>query len=94
MIVKGRRLKEIIVILLLLVAFQEPRGRAGNLARGSDIHIMYLKHSCGHCLTNYIVTENLNDSQRYNKGIKGKCQLLFFFSIFFEGMICIRDVEK
>jgi len=39
MIVKGRRLKEIIVILLLLVAFQEPRGRAGNLARGSDIHI-------------------------------------------------------
>ena len=41
-------------------------------------YIMYLKHSCDHCLTNYIVTENLNDSQRYNKGIKGRCQLLFF----------------
>ena len=31
--------KEIIVIFMLLVAFPEPRGRAGNLARGSYIHI-------------------------------------------------------
>jgi len=39
MIVKAVYNKEIIVIFMLLVAFPEPRGRAGNLARGSDIHI-------------------------------------------------------
>jgi len=56
-------------------------------------YVMYLMRSCDQYLTNHIVTENLNDYKRYNKSVKGKCQLLSF-PIFFEGVICIRDVEK
>ena len=56
---------------------------------------MYLMRSCDQYLTNHIVTENLNDYKRYNKSVKGKCQLLSFpIFFFFEGVICIRDVEK
>ena len=56
-------------------------------------YVMYLMRSCDQYLTNHIVTENLNDYKRYNKGVEGKCQLLSF-PIFLEGIICIRDVEK